>query len=278
MSWNAYEQRWQNGACHARWQAVCSLCNHPMVFYACAVVIRIKQPLTMDADLVKDKSCMAVMPAGCSNRPAKAVRQSRLVCGQSWTPLCAGVAGALAGNPFGVDRRAIAEDLGMVGGVCPNSMDAVSDRDYVCEARAYCCLDEYQYCRIIIISLLLLLQFYYNCIVISCLARLAPVISPNKMMNMYRVCVGRILYQHLQESACQKTLERMKVNSTSMHTNSVRVGVRLCAQALFFAALHLVHLSRWAEDLIIYSSGLFKFVQCSDAYATGAACLCTFWM
>lgn len=47
-----------------------------------------------------------------------------------------GVAGALAGNPFGVDRRAIAEDLGMVGGVCPNSMDAVSDRDYVCEARS----------------------------------------------------------------------------------------------------------------------------------------------
>ncbi len=41
--------------------------------------------------------------------------------------------GALAGNPFGVDRQAIAADLGMVGGVCPNSMDAVSDRDYVCE-------------------------------------------------------------------------------------------------------------------------------------------------
>ena len=73
----------------------------------------------------------------------------------SLTPLCAAVAiegvyyknqvrifrksfflaGALAGNPFGVDRRAIAADLGMVGGVCPNSMDAVSDRDYVCEAR-----------------------------------------------------------------------------------------------------------------------------------------------
>lgn len=52
----------------------------------------------------------------------------------------------------------------------------------------------------------------------------------------------------------------------------LRRGGRGCAraQALFFAALHLVHLSRWAEDLIIYSSGLFKFVQCSDAYATGA--------
>ena len=37
-------------------------------------------------------------------------------------------AGALAGNPFGVDRQFIARELGMVGGVCPNSMDAVSDR------------------------------------------------------------------------------------------------------------------------------------------------------
>lgn len=82
--------------------------------------------------------------------------------------------GALAGNPFGVDRQSLAADLGMIGGVCPNSMDAVSDRDYV-------------------------------------------------------------------------------------------------AEAVFFGSLHLVHLSRWAEDLIIYSSGQFRFVQCSDAYATGSS-------
>ena len=80
--------------------------------------------------------------------------------------------GALAGNPFGVDRQQIAQELGFIGGVCPNSMDAVSDRDYVLDT-------------------------------------------------------------------------------------------------LYFAATHLVHLSRWAEDLIIYSSGQFRFVQCSDAYATG---------
>jgi argininosuccinate lyase len=30
--------------------------------------------------------------------------------------------GALAGNPFGVDRQFLAQELGMVGGVCPNSM------------------------------------------------------------------------------------------------------------------------------------------------------------
>jgi Lyase len=78
----------------------------------------------------------------------------------------------LAGNPFGVDRQFLASELGMIGGVCPNSMDAVSDRDYALET-------------------------------------------------------------------------------------------------MFFAATHMIHLSRWAEDMIIYSSGQYRFVQCSDAYATG---------
>lgn len=82
--------------------------------------------------------------------------------------------GALAGNPFGVDRRFLAAELGFFGGVCPNSMDAVSDRDFV-------------------------------------------------------------------------------------------------AETLFAGSLHQVHLSRWAEDLIIYSSGPYRFVQCSDAYATGSS-------
>jgi argininosuccinate lyase len=40
--------------------------------------------------------------------------------------------GALAGNPFGIDRQLLAKDLGFAG-VCPNSMDAVSDRDYIAE-------------------------------------------------------------------------------------------------------------------------------------------------
>nr|QKY14862.1 argininosuccinate lyase (ASL) [Polytomella parva] len=82
--------------------------------------------------------------------------------------------GALAGNPFGVDRRMISSDLGFEGRVCPNSMDAVSDRDFV-------------------------------------------------------------------------------------------------AETVFFSSLLMTHLSRFAEDLIIYSSGQFGFVQCSDAYATGSS-------
>lgn len=41
-------------------------------------------------------------------------------------------AGALAGNALGIDRAALAHTLGF-DGVTPNSMDAVSDRDFVAE-------------------------------------------------------------------------------------------------------------------------------------------------
>ncbi|RLC96241.1 MAG: argininosuccinate lyase [Chloroflexi bacterium] len=40
--------------------------------------------------------------------------------------------GALAGNPFAIDRQTLAADLGF-DGVAENSVDAVSDRDYVVE-------------------------------------------------------------------------------------------------------------------------------------------------
>jgi hypothetical protein len=40
--------------------------------------------------------------------------------------------GALAGNPFGADRDLLARELGFAG-VTPNSLDAVSDRDFVSE-------------------------------------------------------------------------------------------------------------------------------------------------
>ena len=42
-------------------------------------------------------------------------------------------AGALAGNAIGVDRAALAAELGFEG-LTPNSMDAVADRDFVAEA------------------------------------------------------------------------------------------------------------------------------------------------
>ena len=82
--------------------------------------------------------------------------------------------GALAGHAFGLDRAALAADLGFAGGASSNSMDAVSDRDF-------------------------------------------------------------------------------------------------CVETLAWATLTSVHLSRWAEDVIIYSSAEFGFVGLSDAYSTGSS-------
>jgi argininosuccinate lyase len=48
-------------------------------------------------------------------------------------------AGPLAGNPFGVDRPALAACLGFTG-VAQNSMDAVSDRDFAVEFLAWAAL------------------------------------------------------------------------------------------------------------------------------------------
>ncbi|MCB0077147.1 MAG: argininosuccinate lyase [Anaerolineales bacterium] len=82
-------------------------------------------------------------------------------------------AGALAGNPFPIDRHALAEALGFAS-VSQNSLDAVSDRDFV-------------------------------------------------------------------------------------------------AESLFTITLTSVHLSRFAEDLIIYSNPAFGFVSLSDRYSTGSS-------
>jgi argininosuccinate lyase len=48
-------------------------------------------------------------------------------------------AGALAGNPFKLDRAALARDLGFRG-VTQNSLDAVSDRDYILELLFICAM------------------------------------------------------------------------------------------------------------------------------------------
>lgn len=81
--------------------------------------------------------------------------------------------GALAGNPFPIDRLALAKDLGFAA-ASANSLDAVADRDFI-------------------------------------------------------------------------------------------------AEFLFWASLTMLHLSRWAEDLIIYSSREFSFVTLADAYSTGSS-------
>ncbi|KAI1617817.1 argininosuccinate lyase [Exophiala viscosa] len=81
--------------------------------------------------------------------------------------------GALVGNPFGIDREAMAKELGFEG-IINNSMAAVADRDFVVET-------------------------------------------------------------------------------------------------LQWAATLMQHISRWAEDLIIYSTAEFGFVRLADAYSTGSS-------
>jgi argininosuccinate lyase len=81
--------------------------------------------------------------------------------------------GALAGNPFGIDRNMMAEELGF-GGITLNSMNTSADRDYIVEFLTW----------------------------------------------------------------------------QSMFTN---------------------HISRWAEDLIIYGTSEFGFVRLADAYSTGSS-------
>lgn len=43
------------------------------------------------------------------------------------------------------------------------------------------------------------------------------------------------------------------------------------AEFLFWASLTMLHISRIAEDLIIYSSSEFGFVKLADAYSTGSS-------
>ena len=129
-----------------------------------------------------------LMPGYTHLQPAQPVRWSHWLLSHAWAwqrdaqrlgelrrrvnqlPLGSG---ALAGNPFAIDRQALAADLGFEG-VTANSMDSVSDRDFI-------------------------------------------------------------------------------------------------AEFLFWATLTMVHLSRWAEDLIIYSSREFGFVRLADAYSTGSS-------
>lgn len=129
-----------------------------------------------------------LMPGYTHLQPAQPVRWSHWLLSHAWAwqrdaerldellrrvnqlPLGSG---ALAGNPFAIDRGFLAEALGFAG-IVPNSMDGVSDRDFI-------------------------------------------------------------------------------------------------AEFLFWATLTMVHLSRLAEDLVIFSSREFGFVTLADAYSTGSS-------
>jgi argininosuccinate lyase len=65
--------------------------------------------------------------------------RERLADAAQRTRVCPLGSGALAGNPFGVDRRGLAVELGF-DHIAENSVDAVSDRDYVVEFLAWATL------------------------------------------------------------------------------------------------------------------------------------------
>ncbi len=67
--------------------------------------------------------------------------RERLTDVEKRTRVCPLGAGALAGNPFDVDREALAQDLGF-DAVAPNSIDAVNDRDYVVAFLAWAALTQ----------------------------------------------------------------------------------------------------------------------------------------
>jgi argininosuccinate lyase len=95
-----------------------------------------------------------LMPGYTHLQPAQPIRWSHWLLSHAWawqrdrerladlrkrlnrSPLGAG---ALAGNPFAVDRHALAADLGFDGPI-PNSIDAVRDRDYVVEFLSWAAL------------------------------------------------------------------------------------------------------------------------------------------
>jgi argininosuccinate lyase len=72
----------------------------------------------------------------------------------------------------------------------------------------------------------------------------------------------------LDRERLARALGFARASSNSLDVTSDRDFV---AELLFACSLIMVHLSRWAEDLIIYSSPGYGFVELADAYATGSS-------
>lgn len=57
-----------------------------------------------------------------------------------------------------------------------------------------------------------------------------------------------------------------------IHNSMAGVADRdFAVETMSWASMLMLHLSRWAEDLIIYSTPEFGYVQCADAYSTGSS-------
>lgn len=69
--------------------------------------------------------------------------------------------------------------------------------------------------------------------------------------------------------------EKHELYSESLHVHFVH-SVYL-AEFLFWASLCLTHLSKMAEDLILYSTKEFSFIKLSDAYRSVHAFILKFF-
>ena len=72
----------------------------------------------------------------------------------------------------------------------------------------------------------------------------------------------------LDRERLARALGFARAASNSLDVTSDRDFV---AELLFACSMTMLHLSRWAEDLIIYSSPGFGFVELADAYSTGSS-------
>lgn len=72
----------------------------------------------------------------------------------------------------------------------------------------------------------------------------------------------------LDRELLRQELGFKSIGENSMHAVADRDFV---TEFLFWASLMMQHMSRLAEDLIIYSTAEFGFIQCSDAYSTGSS-------
>ena len=69
----------------------------------------------------------------------------------------------------------------------------------------------------------------------------------------------------------QKLAQDLNFDSVSTNSMDAVADRDYVAEFLFWSSMTGVHLSRFAEDLIIYSSSEFGFVKQSDAYSTGSS-------
>ena len=72
----------------------------------------------------------------------------------------------------------------------------------------------------------------------------------------------------IDRSQTAKILNFPKISKNSMDTVADRDFI---AEFIFAASLTMMHLSRFCEDLILWSSDEFGFVEISDAYTTGSS-------